>query len=112
MICKEMRMRMTCKHENVTGVMFINDNCRTSATSCILCIHAFGGISLSHHEGTDTYIQWQDNDRYALHSAAVTVLILTGPSIRGSQVCPPTKDSGPAVCELVGEPILARIGCV
>ena len=25
------------------------------------------GIPLSHHEGTDAYIQWQDNDRYALH---------------------------------------------
>lgn len=59
--------------------MFINDNCRTSGTSCILCDHAFGGIPLSHHEGTDAYIQWQDNDRYALHSAAVTVLVLTGP---------------------------------
>ena len=59
--------------------MFINDNCRTSGTSCILCAHAFGGIPLSHHEGTDAYIQWQDNDRYALHSAAVTVLVLTGP---------------------------------
>ena len=23
--------------------------------------------------------KWQDNDRYALHSAAVTVLVLTGP---------------------------------
>ena len=43
--------------------MFINDNCMTSETSCILCVHAFGGIPLSHHEGTDAYIQWQDNDR-------------------------------------------------
>ena len=68
--------------------MFINDNGRTSETSCILCIHAFGGIPLSHHEGTDAYIQWQDNDRYALHSAAVTVLVLTGPGIRGSQSMP------------------------
>ena len=24
--------------------------------------------------------KWQDNDRYALHSVAVTVLVLTGPS--------------------------------
>ena len=32
-----------------------------------------GGIPLSHQEGTDVYIQWQDNDRYALHSATVTV---------------------------------------
>jgi len=68
--------------------MFINDNCRTSGTSSILCVHAFGGIPLSHHEGTKAYIQWQDNDRYALHSAAVTVLVLTGPSIRGSQSMP------------------------
>ena len=75
MIYKE--MRMTCKHENVTGVMFINDNGRTSGTSCILCVHAFGG-----------YPYPIDNDRYALHSAAVTVLVLTGPSIRGSQSMP------------------------
>ena len=37
------------------------------------------GTPLFLHEGTDAYIQWQDNDRYALHSAAVTVLVLTGP---------------------------------
>ena len=92
--------------------MFINDNCRTSGTSCILCTQAFGGIPLSHHEGTDAYIQWQDNDRYALHSAAVTVLVLTGPGIRAPRACPPARDSGSAVCELVGEPILARMGCV
>ena len=40
--------------------------------------NAFGGIPLSHHEGTDAYIKWQDNDRYALHSAAVTLLVLAG----------------------------------
>ena len=92
--------------------MFINDNCRTSVTSCILCVHAFGGIPLSHHEGTDAYIQWQDNDRYALHSAAVTVLVFTGPGIRAPRACSPARDSGPAVCELAGEPILAHMGCV
>ena len=70
------------------GVMFNNDNYRTSETSCILCVHAFGGILLSHHEGMDAYIQWQDNDRYALHSPAVTVLVLTSPGIRGSQSMP------------------------
>jgi len=75
-------------------VMFINDNCRTSEISCILCVHAFGEIPLSHHEGTDAYIQWQDNDRYALHSAAMTVLVLTGPGIRAPRVCPPARDSG------------------
>ena len=35
--------------------------------------HVFGGIPLFHHEGTNAYIQWQENDRYALHSAAMTV---------------------------------------
>ena len=79
MICNEMRMRMTCKHEYVTRVMFINDNCRTSGTSCILYDHAFGGIPLSHHEGTDVYIQMAGQRRYVVHSAAVTVLVLTGP---------------------------------
>ena len=53
-----------------------------------------------------------NNNRYALHSAAVTVLVLTGPGIRAPRACPPARDSGPAVCELAGEPILARMGCV
>ena len=43
------------------------------------CVLMHLGIPLSHHEGTDAYIQWQDNNRYALHSAVVTVLVLTGP---------------------------------
>ena len=47
-------------------------------TSCILSVHASRGIPLSHHEGTDAYIQWQGNDRYALHSAAVTVTSFNG----------------------------------
>ena len=92
--------------------MFINDSCRTGGTSCILYAHAFCGIPLSHHEGTDAYIQWQDNDRYALHSAAVTVLVLTGPGIRAPIACPPARDSGLAVSKLAGEPILARMGCM
>ena len=53
-----------------------------------MCVHASGGIPPSHHEGTDAYIQWQDNDRYALRSAAVTGLVLTGPGIRDSQSMP------------------------
>ena len=36
------------------------------------------GIPLSHHKGTDAYIQWQDNDRYALHSAAMMVTSSNG----------------------------------
>ena len=47
-------------------------------TSCIMRAHAFGGIPLFHHEGTDAYIQWQDNDRYVLHSVAVTVTSSNG----------------------------------
>ena len=41
------------------------------------------GIPLSHHEGTDAYIQWQDNDRYALHSAAVMVTSFNGSRHKG-----------------------------
>ena len=47
-------------------------------TSCIMCAHAFREIPLFHHEGTDAYIQWQENDRYVLHSAAVTVTSSNG----------------------------------
>ena len=76
------------------------------------CVLMHLGDTPSHHEGTDAYIQWQDNDRYALHSATVTVLVLTSLSIRAPRACPPARDSGPAVCELAGETILARMGCV
>ena len=60
------------------GVMFINDKCRTSGDLMHSVCSWSGGIPLSHHEGTDAYIQWQDNDRYALHSAAVTVTSSNG----------------------------------
>ena len=53
-------------------------NVEVMGTSCIMCVHASGGIPLSHHEGTDAYIQWQDNDRYSLHSTAVTVTSSNG----------------------------------
>ena len=50
-----------------------NEIVEVVGTSCIMYVHASEGIPLSHHEGTDAYIQWQDNDRYVLHSAVVTV---------------------------------------
>ena len=84
----EMKMRITWSLERDKGVMVIKDKCRNRGTSCIMCVHAFGRIPPSHHEGTDAYIKWQDNDRYALHTAAMTVLVLTGPGIRGSQSMP------------------------
>jgi len=80
----ELKMRMTWSMERDRGVMIINDKCRSRGTSCILYVHASGGIPLSHHEGTDAYIQWQDNDHYALHSTVVTILVLTGLGIGGS----------------------------
>ena len=82
-------------------------------TSCIMCAHAFGGILLFHREGTDAYFQWQDNDHYVLHSAAVTVTSSNGCSAKGApRVCSPDKESDPAVCKLTGEPILACMDCV
>ena len=59
-------------------VIFIMIKVEMLGTSCIMCAHAFRGISLFHHEGTDAYIQWQDNDRYVLHSASVTVTSFNG----------------------------------
>ena len=60
--------------------------------SCIMCVHALGVIPIFHHEGTDAYIQWQDNDRYVWHSAVVTVTGSNGfrPRERPS-VCSPDK---------------------
>ena len=55
--------------------------------------------------------KWQDHDSYALHSTAVTVLVFTGlggPLEHAHRL----GESGPAVCELAGEPIRARMGCV
>ena len=43
-----------------------------------VCSCIWGGVPLSHHEGTDAYIKWQDNDRYAFHSAAVMVTSSSG----------------------------------
>ena len=58
--------------------MFINDKCRTSGDLMHIVCSCIWGIPLSHLEGTDAYIQMQDNDRYALHSAAVTVTSSNG----------------------------------
>ena len=73
MIRKEMKIWMTCKHETWQEVMFINVKCRTSGDLMHIVCSSIWGIPLSHHKGTDAYIQWQGNDHYALHSAAVTV---------------------------------------
>ena len=84
----ELKMRMICKHETWQGVMFINDKCRTSGDLMHIVCSCIWGIPLSHHEGTDAYIQWQDNDRYVLHSAAVTVTSFNGSRHKGSQSMP------------------------
>ena len=86
MIHKEMKMIMTCKHETWQRVLFINDKCRTSEDLMHIVCSCIWGIPLSHHEGTDAYIQWQDNDCYALHSAAVTVTSSNGFRYKGLQV--------------------------
>ena len=78
-----------------------------------MCAHAFGGIPLSHHEGRDAYIQWQDKYCYALHSAAVTVTSSSGVRPKGlPEYDHWIRKKGPTVCELADEPILARMGCV
>ena len=62
----------------IVGLYSLMTKVEVMGTSCIMCAHAFGGKPLFHHECTDTYIQWQDNDRYALHSAVVTVTSSNG----------------------------------
>ena len=69
--------------ERDRGVMFINDKCRSSGDLMHYVCSCIWGIPLSHHEGMDAYIQWQDNDRYALHSAAVTVTSFNGSQHKG-----------------------------
>ena len=65
------------------GLCSLMINVEVVGTSCIMCVHASGGIPLSRHEGTDAYIQWQDNDCYALYSAAVTVTSFNGSRHKG-----------------------------
>ena len=43
-----------------------------------LCVLMHWGIPLFHHEGTDAYIQWQDNDRYFCIALPWRLLVLTG----------------------------------
>ena len=63
--------------------MFINVKCRTSGDLMHIVCSCIWGIPLSHHEGTNAYIQWQDNDRYALHSTAVMVTSFNGSRHKG-----------------------------
>ena len=62
-------------------------NVEIVGTSCIICVHASVEIPLSHHEGADAYIQWQDNDRYALHNTAMTVTSFNGSRHKGLPEC-------------------------
>ena len=60
--------------ERDRGVMFINDKCRSSEILMhYVCSCIWGGYPYP-----IAYIQWQDNDRYGLHSAAVTVTSFNG----------------------------------
>ena len=61
-----------------SGVIFINDKSRNIGDLMHYVCSCIGGIPLFHHEGTDAYIQWQNNDRYVLHGAAVTVTSSNG----------------------------------
>ena len=83
MIRKEMKMRMTCKHETWQGVMFINHKCRTSGDLMHIVCSCIWGDTPIPSRGYGRVIQWQDNDRYALHSAAVTVTSFNGSRHKG-----------------------------
>jgi len=54
-------------------VIFINNKSRNIGDLMHYVCSCIWRIPLFQNEGTDAYIQWQDNDRYILHSAAVTV---------------------------------------
>ena len=61
-----------------SGVICINDKNRNIGDLMHYVRSCIGGIPLFHHDGTDAYIQWQDNDRYVLLSAAVMVISFNG----------------------------------
>ena len=79
----KLKMRMTWSMERDRGIMIINDKSRSRGDLVHYVCSCIWGIPLSHHEGTDAYTQWQDNDRYALHSAAVTVTSFNGSRHKG-----------------------------
>ena len=47
-----------------SGVIFINDKSRNIGDLMHYVCSCIWGIPIFHHEGTDAYIQWQDNNRY------------------------------------------------
>ena len=60
-------------HNASRVVLKDNENGKVLGPHALCVLMHLVGIPLSHHECMDAYIQWHDNDRYALHSAAVTV---------------------------------------
>ena len=61
-----------------SGVIFINDKSRNIGDLMhYVCSCIWGDTSIP-SRGYGPYIQWQDNDRYVLHSAAVTVTSCNG----------------------------------
>ena len=70
-----------------SGVIFINDKSRNVGDLMHYVCSCIWGIPLFHHEGTDAYIQWQDNDRYVLHNAAMTVTNSNGCPAWGASQC-------------------------
>ena len=47
-----------------SGVIFINDKSRNIEDLMHYVCSCIWGIPLFHHEGTNAYIPWQNNDRY------------------------------------------------
>ena len=61
-----------------SGVIFINDKSKNIWDLMHYVCSSIWEIPLFHHEGTDAYIQWQDNDRYVCIALPWRLLILTG----------------------------------
>ena len=60
-------------NENDGGIIFKNVKNKNMGDLMHYVCSCIWGIPLFHHNGTDAYTQGQENDRYVLHSAAVTV---------------------------------------
>ena len=62
---------------NASGVVLKdNENGKVLGPHALCVLMHLGRIPLSHHEGTDPYIQWQDNDRYVCIALPWRLLVL------------------------------------
>ena len=96
----------------IAGLYVIILRTEILGTSSVMCAHALGDAPIP-SRGYGLVHQWAGSNHYVLHNVSVTVTSSNGVSgLRSPKVCSPDKESGPTVCKLTRESILALMGCV